>query len=240
MSRLIVDLRARVGSFLLDVKFEAEHGAVAIVGPNGAGKSILLRTLAGAIRPDRGVLRVGDLTLVDTDAGVCLPPEHRGVGYQPQGNSLFGHLRALDNVAYGLHSMPRAARRARALESMKQLHVHHLAERRPHQLSGGEAQRVALARALTTEPSLLLLDEPTAALDVSVRRATRTALDTHLRCTDRASVVVTHDLRDLLAWKPSIVLIIDGRVEARGSIAELRQHRHDFLVELFAPLHDDQ
>jgi molybdate transport system ATP-binding protein len=230
-----IDVRARLDAFGLDAQLVA-RGPIALVGPNGAGKTTLLRVLAGAVRPTAGALRVGGRTLVDVGRGVFEPPEARGVGYLPQGSCLFGHLSAADNVAYGLRRLGRAARRDRARELLGHLGVAHLADRRARALSGGERQRVALARALAPEPRILLLDEPTAALDLPFRREVRALLSGALRAPDRAAVVVTHDPRDLLAWDPTVVLLDRGRVAAQGSVAELRDVDHPFLSELLAPL----
>ena len=232
-----IDLRAQVGDFQVDFQLKVAQGPVALVGPNGAGKTTLLRILAGAIQPIEGHIVVGGRVLVDTTAGVCLPPEAREVGYLPQGYGLFAHLTALENVAYGMRHLMGEERRKQASSLREQLGVEGAANRRPSALSAGEKQRVALARALATSPQLLLLDEPTAALDVTIRRETRTLLDAHFRHSGRMALVISHDIRDLLAWKPTLVLIEEGSVTACDSVAALRT-RSDlpFLTELLAPL----
>jgi ABC-type sulfate/molybdate transport systems ATPase subunit len=236
---LHVDLRAAVGGFTLEARFAAPGGCVALVGPNGAGKTTLLRVLAGAIRPTAGLVRVADDVLVDVAAGRFTPPEARSVGYLPQGYGLFEHLTARANVAYGLAAVPRPERERRTDALLASLGVAEVASRRPRALSGGERQRVALARALATRPRLLLLDEPLAALDVAVRRETRALLAAHLREASRITVVVTHDLRDLIAWEPLIVFLDRGGVADVGSLADLKaRSRHPFLVELLGPLDD--
>ena len=166
------------------------------------------------------------------DDGVWVPPEDRRIGYLPQGYGLFGHLSAADNVAYGISG---PGRRDRARSLLDELGVGGVAERRPAVLSGGEKQRVALARALATDPELLLLDEPTAALDVSARREVRELLGEVFRT--RQAVVVTHDVRDLLAWDPIVLMLVEGEVRAQGTVAELRFSTDPFLVELLAPLY---
>lgn len=234
---LDIDLRARAGDFELDVCLRVDRGPVAVVGPNGSGKTTLLRLLAGGLRPTQGRAIVCGRVLVDTSTGRCLPPEEREVGYLPQGYGLFGHMTAQDNVGYGMRGRSRQERRRRSRELLTELGVGALGPRRPSTLSGGEQQRVSLARALGASPQLLLLDEPTAALDVTVKQQTRELLAPHLRHPGRCAVVVTHDLRDLLAWKPMIVLMLDGRLIAQGSLATLcRQPGHAFLAELLRPL----
>ncbi len=227
---LELDVRVRAGAFGLQAQVRVDRGPIALVGPNGAGKTTLLRTLAGAL-PTEGTVRVRGRTL--SDGRASLPPESRRVGYLPQRGGLFGHLTVAGNVAYGVRG---AAKSARAAERLAALGVSHLADRRPRRLSGGERQRVAIARALATRPELLLLDEPTAALDVTARPEIRALLRPHLHDPARCAVVVTHDLRDLLAWDPVLVLVEGGSATAQGRLAELGRPDHPFLAELLAPL----
>lgn len=234
---LQLNLRACVGEFELDVSLSVPKGPVALIGPNGSGKTTLLRALAGAVVPDAGRLVVGERVLVDVDAQVVVPPEDRGVGYLPQGYGLFEHLSVQDNVAYGLYRLSTEERAARARDLLAAMGAEKLLQVRPGTLSGGQKQRVALARALAIDPGLLLLDEPTAALDVSVRQETRELLANQFVQPDRLAVVVTHDVRDLLAWDPVVVFLEEGRVVAQGSVEALSQQtEHPFLVEFFSPL----
>ena len=230
-----VELRGRIGGLALDVRFEAGDGPTILVGPNGAGKTTVLRAIAGADVGLRGHVRLAGRTLLDTASGVDLPPEARRIGYVPQGLGLFPHLTALDNVAFGCGRGPAARQRAHAvLERMGALQ---LASRRPHELSGGERQRIALARALAIEPAGLLLDEPLSALDVGQRRRTRALLAEHLRGAGRPAIVVTHDVRDLLAIDGQLVVLEAGRVVQVGRAAELAAApATDFVADLLEPL----
>lgn len=151
-----------------ELTLDAEPGTtIAVVGENGAGKTTLLRALLGLTPRAHAELRLGD-----TDV-TALPPHERQVAWVPQDGALFPHLTAVANTAYGLRArgVPRAQARREALAWLDRLGVLHLADRRPAQLSGGQAQRVALARALAARPRLLLLDEPLAALDQTTRAA---------------------------------------------------------------------
>jgi molybdate transport system ATP-binding protein len=176
-------VRLRRGTLALDAELVATHAGIAVlVGPNGAGKTTFLRALAGLDPIDGGHVALDGDRLDDPAAGIFVPPERRPVGVVFQDGLLFPHLSALENVAFGLRS--RGARRADARRrAAGWLHRVGLGERehaRPRELSGGEAQRVALARALATEPRLLLLDEPLAALDATARARTRRELRRHL------------------------------------------------------------
>jgi ABC-type sulfate/molybdate transport systems ATPase subunit len=232
-----VKLRARLGALCVNLALEAQAGPTVIVGPNGAGKTTLLRMIAGAYPPQSGVIRIGVKEVFDSSVGLNVPPEERRVGYVPQGFGLFPHLRAVDNVAFGLslgsRRRPLDERRDAARTLLAELDCEHLADRLPRRLSGGEQQRVALARALIVEPELLLLDEPLATLDPSSRRKLRRFLADHLTEQGRPAIVVTHDLRDAQALGADIVVLEDGKITQRGSIPELRSQPATAFIEDF-------
>ncbi|NUQ88652.1 MAG: ABC transporter ATP-binding protein, partial [Glycomyces artemisiae] len=182
MSGLDAHLVVDRGSFRLDLRLTAAPGeTVALLGPNGAGKTTALRALAGLEALSGGHIDL-DGTLLDS-AGLehpsgtarWVPPEHRRIGVVFQDYLLFPHLTALDNVAFGPRRRGLAKRDARdkAADWLKRMDLTEHAARKPRHLSGGQAQRVALARALAAEPTLLLLDEPLAALDARTRLDTR-------------------------------------------------------------------
>ena len=226
----------RVGELDLDVRLEGGVRPVALVGPNGSGKTTLLRTIAGAHRPSAGVIAIGDRVLFDSDRGIDLPPEERRVGYVPQGYGLFPHLRVLDNVRFGLAGSSRRENggRASAVAVLEQLEAGHLAERWPDTLSGGERQRVALARALVTEPHILLLDEPLAALDAAARRTMRRRLAERLTASAVPALVITHDVHDIVALNADVHVMEGGRIVQRGPAESLATHpATEFVAEVF-------
>jgi molybdate transport system ATP-binding protein len=221
---LAAAVAAARGGFVLDVDLRAAPGEVlAVLGPNGAGKSTLLGALAGLHRPDRGRITLGGRVLTDTAAGVAVPTHRRGVGLLSQQALLFPHLSARDNVAFG----PRAAGRSRgdargvADAWLDAVDATELAGRRPAQLSGGQAQRVAIARALATEPALLCLDEPFAALDVDATPAIRSLLRRVVRDTGVTTVLVTHDVLDALVLADRLVVLADGGIVEAGVTTEV-------------------
>ena len=234
-AELEFDARLFVGDFHLDVELAIPTGPVLLVGPNGAGKTTLLRALAGGpVRVD-GTLRVHGETWVE--AGRQRAPEARGVGYLPQGGALFPHLDVLDNVAFGAPGRSRAERHEKARAALDAHGAGSLTGRTPRTLSGGERQRVALARAMVRQPSLLLLDEPLAALDVRSRREIRHLLTPALRAPGRTGVAATHDPRDVHAWGGTLVLVDDGRARVLGTLAGvLRGPMEPFLDELLSPM----
>jgi molybdate transport system ATP-binding protein len=200
-----------------DVSFGLEPGrTLAVLGPNGAGKSTLLGLVAGLLPPTAGRATLDDRTLFDVDRRVFAEPRHRGVALLAQEALLFPHLSVLENVAFGPRSRGRSAMDARSAAGswLERVGVAELAGRRPAQLSGGQAQRVAIARALAAEPALLLLDEPLAALDVTVAPAIRTLLQDVLA--DRSAVIVTHEPLDALLLADDVLVLGDGRVVEAG------------------------
>ena len=202
----------------------AEGETVALLGPNGAGKSTLLNLIAGLIKPDSGRAVLDDRVLFDVPAvprgprsasGIrsrWMPPHARGVSLLAQDALLFPHLSVLDNVAFGPRSagVHRAEADTRAHDWLRRVDAAELSERRPGQLSGGQAQRIAVARALASDPGLLLLDEPLAALDVSVAPAIRRMLRDVLA--DRTAVIVTHDVLDAFTLADRVVVLESGRI----------------------------
>ncbi len=215
-----LSLRARVSDRGLDLSLDVAAGeTVALLGPNGAGKSSVLAVVAGLLRPDTGEVVVDGRTL--SSARVSVAPHDRRVALLAQEPLLFPHLSVLDNVAFGPRSsgVRRGAARATALHWLRELEADDLAARRPTELSGGQAQRVAIARALATDPKVLLLDEPMAALDVAVAPALRRTLRRVLA--DRTTLVVTHDVLDALLLADRVVVLEDGRVVEEGVTAEV-------------------
>lgn len=214
-------VRAVVAGRGLDVAFSVPAGQVlAIVGPNGAGKSTALHVIAGLVRPDSGLVRVGDRVLTDTAAGLQVATHDRRVGLLLQNPLLFPHLSVAANVAFGPRcrggrgSVPAVARRW-----LREVDAEELADRKPRRLSGGQAQRVAIARALAAEPEVLLLDEPLAGLDVAAASAARAVLRRAVTGARTATVLITHDLLDVVSMADRILVLEAGGVAEAGPVS---------------------
>ncbi len=180
----------------------------AIVGQSGSGKTTLLRILAGFERPDQGSVAIGGTPL--DDAHTHVRAEQRRIGYVPQEGSLFPHLTVAANVGFGL---PRRERRGtRVHDLLDMVGLQGLGERFPHQLSGGQQQRVALARALAVQPRLVLLDEPFAALDATLRASVREDVQAILAHSGTTAILVTHDQDEALSIADLVAVMRDGRI----------------------------
>jgi len=233
---LSADVGVHVGQFDLSVALDVADGeTVAVLGPNGAGKSTLLRALAGLAPIDAGSIRIDDAVMDDPAANTFVVPDRRGVGMVFQDYLLFPHLTVLENVAFGLRSrgVARAEARRRAHEWLARVGLGDRAGAKPRLLSGGQQQRVALARALVTEPRLVLLDEPLAALDVGTRTELRRDLRAHLATFGGARVLVTHELLDAVALADRLVVLDGGRVAQSGPVSEVTDRpRSRYVADL--------
>ena len=201
--------------FTLDVGFTLAPGITIIFGPSGAGKTTLLDCIAGLTTPDSGKITVGECVFFDREMN--LPVQSRKIGYVFQDLALFPHLSVQKNVEYGLAGVHKSERRKKSETILESFRIADLRERKPGEISGGERQRVALARALVTDPCLLLLDEPMAALDA----ATKSKIIEDLRAWNAAHGIpilyVTHNREEVFALGDRVLVLENGRVIADGT-----------------------
>ena len=203
--------------FTLDITTSIAPGITIVFGPSGAGKTTLLDCIAGLTTPDSGKITIGDRVLFNRARGMNLPVQSRRVGYVFQDLALFPHLTVAKNVEYGLAGMNGKERRQKSDVILESFRIAHLRDRKPKEISGGERQRVALARALVTDPCVLLLDEPLAALDV----ATKSKIIDDLRAWNTAHgipiVYITHNREEVFALGDRVLVLEDGRIIADGT-----------------------
>jgi molybdate transport system ATP-binding protein len=204
----------RQGDFLFEIDQRLTTDALAVVGPSGAGKTTLLETIAGLRTPHSGEIVVDGRTLFSSSGRIDAPTRQRHMGFVPQDALLFPHMDVRRNILYGAGPEPRVAF-ARVLQMLE---IAPLLDRRIDRLSGGERQRVALARALMASPSLLLLDEPLAALDPSLRWRIVPYLQRIREEIGLPMIVVSHDLELVEAIADTALELAAGRVASVRSM----------------------
>lgn len=216
--------------FTLDVDMVIKAGTTtALLGPNGAGKSSVIAAIAGldlaGTIGEQTHIGLGSHVLTDVSHSVFVPPEERRIGVVFQDHRLFEHLSVQDNVAFALRSSgaSRSESRRRAAPWIALLSLKEFAQRRPSELSGGQAQRVAIARALASEPDLLLLDEPLAALDVTTRSEVRRVVREQTESFTGPRLLVTHDPSDAFLLADRLYIVENGRISQSGSPDEIRR-----------------
>ncbi len=213
-----------------DVTLDIAPGElVALLGPSGCGKTTLLKIVAGFVRQDGGQVKLGEVA-VDH-----LPPNRRKVGIVFQNYALFPHMTVAANVAYGLDVMgiPKAEKTARVSEMLGLVRMDGFADRYPRQLSGGQQQRVAIARALAVRPSILLLDEPFAALDKGLRLDMQIELKRIQRSAGTTTVIVTHDQEEALSLSDRVALLNRGKLEQFATPSEIYDNPASLFVNTF-------
>lgn len=192
MIELAFDIHVEQGDFVLDVVERSQVEVLGLFGPSGSGKTTLLESIAGIRTPTRGEIVVGGVTLFSSARGVNVPARRRRIGYVPQEALLFPHMNVRANLLFGATSS-----RLELATVAEMLEITPLLDRRPHSLSGGERQRVALGRALMTHPTLLLMDEPLAAVDRARRERILPFLLRIRRDLRVPLIYVTHDQHEL-------------------------------------------
>ena len=215
-----------------NVGLALEPGEIlALVGPSGSGKSTLLRLMAGFEVPDAGSVTLDGRVVAGQ--GKWVPPEERGVGMVFQNYALFPHLTVFENVVFGLKGWSRHDRDRRAREVLDMVRLSGLAERYPHQLSGGEQQRVALARSLAPRPVALLLDEPFSNLDTKLRLQLRAEVKDILHSGGVPAVHVTHVQQEALFVGDKVAVMNAGSLEQVGTPEEIFHHPGTRFVAQF-------
>ncbi len=217
---------ASSGSASLDVAMEASEGFTILFGASGAGKTTLLNCIAGISRPNSGRIAVSGAVFFDAEKHFSLPVAQRRVGYVFQDLALFPHLTAEQNIAYGLAKLDRQNQKTRTDAILSSFRIGHLRHRKPAQISGGERQRVALARALVTDPRLLLLDEPLAALDLPTKSLIVDDLRTWNQKNRVPILYVTHSRDEVFALGERVLVLDHGRIIAQGTPHEVMTAPH--------------
>src|SRR6266850_4834669 len=217
---LTVDIERHLGAFRLKAVFEAGDGVTALFGRSGAGKTSVVNAIAGILRPERGRITIEGEPVFDSGRGIDVPTPKRRVGYVFQEGRLFPHLSVRQNLNYaGLFSRGMPASEFDRVVAL--LGLRDLLERRPGNLSGGEKQRVAIGRALLSDPRLLLLDEPLAALDAHRKSEILQYIEL-LRDEVKVPILyVSHAVEEVVRLADTVVLMSEGEVAASGAAEEI-------------------
>jgi len=218
---LKVNIQKKLKEFDLDVDFELEKGCLGILGPSGCGKSMTLKSIAGIVDPDNGIVSLTmdkETVYFDSDRKINLKPQKRNVGYLFQNYALFPNMTVEENVAIGLSKNDDEKI---VTEMIKRFHLEGLEKRYPRQLSGGQQQRVALARILAYGPDVILLDEPFSALDTYLKEQLRIELVNMLKDFYGFSILVTHDRDEAFQFCDELLILDQGKIIARGETHEI-------------------
>lgn len=210
---------------------------VCLLGPSGCGKTTLLRIASGIERPTGGRVLINEREVAGPKRFV--PPEERSVGLMFQDFALFPHLTILQNVAFGLKSLPADVARREAMSVLSRVGLESYADAYPHILSGGQQQRVALARAIVPRPSVMLMDEPFSGLDVQLRDSMQEETLALLRETRATSMIVTHHPEEAMRLGDRIAVMRAGRLVQVGSAEDLYHHPSElFVARLFSEINE--
>lgn len=223
---LLIDIKKSLPGFKLQVKLSNKQDIIGVLGPSGAGKSMLLKCIAGLVKPDEGKIILNQKTLFDSAQKINLPPQKRQVGFLFQNYALFPHLTIAENIAFGLSRLSKIEINQRVAELMQRFRLvdsGDMAKRFPGQISGGQQQRVALARAMAAEPDILLLDEPFSALDDNLRTHMTKEMLAYLKDFSGSTLFVTHNIEEAYRVCNRIAVLNAGNLEAFGPKRELFQ-----------------
>ena len=216
-----------------DLSLEVNHGEIlCLLGASGSGKSSVLRIIAGLEPLQRGEIWLDGHLFAKP--GSEPPAENRNIGLVFQDNVLFPHMTVAENIGFGLPHLTANARKQIIEDRLMSVGLQGFAKRYPHTLSGGQQQRVALIRALAREPAVMLLDEPFANVDATLRRKLREEARHSLKACGSPTIIVTHDAEEALEMGDKLAIIVDGRIIQQGSPEEIWQApASSFVAELF-------
>ena len=215
-----IDIQKKLQGFHLNLSLHTEASILGILGASGSGKSMLLKCIAGLVKPDEGHIEINEKTFYNSKSRINLKPRDRKIGYVFQNYALFPHLTVRENIAFGLHRK-RDDQETNLITLISKLHLNGLENKYPSQISGGQQQRVALARALATNPDMLLLDEPFSALDEHLRKEMIKEMAQYLALFKVKTLYVTHQMDEAYYLCDDIAVIKQGQIDSISHKATL-------------------
>lgn len=233
-------LSSATRQFELDIQLDSQAQRIALFGPSGSGKTLTIQAVSGLMTPDQGSIVINDTLLFCSQKGVNLSPQQRHLAYLLQDYGLFPHLTVAQNISFGLRkgwlNPSKKWVPAQAKKWIDAFELTPILGNYPGEISGGQKQRTALARALAVNPSMLLLDEPLAALDINLRVKMRQELSALQKRLGIPSIIITHDPEDAIVLADEVYRIADGRIVGRCTPAELnheiQRSSEQLLVDL--------
>ncbi|KNZ43375.1 sulfate/molybdate ABC transporter ATP-binding protein [Acetobacterium bakii] len=219
-----IEIKKKLYEFQLDAKLQSKEDIIGILGASGSGKSMLLRCIAGLVKPDEGTIIINGKTFFDSEKKINLSMRERKVGFLFQNYALFPNMTIEENIAFGLDSFSKSDKKKKVNELMEKYHLGDIENRYPAQISGGQQQRVALARAVAVEPDILLLDEPFSALDVHLRNHMIREMSESLKQYKGIALFVTHNMEEAYQLCDHIAIFNKGKVEAFNEKKNVFQH----------------
>lgn len=229
---LSMEIEKNFNGFSLKIAMNAGRETLGILGASGAGKSMILRCIAGLETPSQGKIILNNQVLFDSTQKINLPPHRRRIGIVFQNYALFPHLNVAQNIAFGLHNLPKNQRNQVVRKKIIQMQLQGLENRYPHQLSGGQQQRVALARALAIEPAALLLDEPFSALDTYLRHQLEKQVKEILINYQGVALFVTHNLEEAYRLCKNLMVVDKGKIAALAPKENILERPSSYAVAL--------
>ena len=218
---LVVSIEKDLKRFNLEVNFIQPKGILGLFGQSGSGKSMTLKCIAGLEAPSKGIIKINDKVLYDSQNNINLSPQDRKIGYLFQNYALFPHMTVIENIEIGLTKYSKSEKRTISLEYIKKFKLEGVEKLYPWQISGGQAQRVALARVLVTEPEVLLLDEPFSALDYNLKRNMELELVELLKDYKGNVIFVTHDVDEMYRICDDVIIYNNENTNTKRNVKEL-------------------
>lgn len=217
---LKLDIKKDFGNFKLDVNFENDNGVLGILGASGSGKSLSLKAIAGIVKPDSGKIILNDRVLFDSEKKINVPTKDRKVAYLFQDYALFPNMTVYDNIKCGFREKKENYEDL-IDKKLDELHIGHIKNKIPGEISGGEKQRAALARILVNEPEILLLDEPYSAIDGYLRWSIELEIKNIIEEYKIPTLFVSHDRDEIYRMCDEIVIMDKGKSEDKKKTKEL-------------------
>ena len=224
---LTLRIKKSYRDFSLQVSIQTDSKRIGILGASGCGKTMTLKSIAGLIRPDEGVIAVDDRVLFCSEEGTDIRPQKRNVGYLFQSYALFPHMTVEENIRVALRGADKRKNKIgqKSVDGILDMFgLSDIRSHRPSELSGGQQQKTALARIFAHDPGVLLLDEPFSAMDAYIREGLRLELIRVLESYDKTMVMVSHDRDEIYQLCDYIVLMDEGRVIGQGAVDEVFAH----------------